>query len=287
MLKRGTHKHCFGLHIRQSMGCPAILVHGILGDVATSAVPGTMALEHALAARELVVQHPNSAVGLEANVRRLVCAAKSELADLEGALPECLAALEVISPDPKPEMLALAESTVGRIFVRLGRHREALPHMENAVQLVEQAGIPGLFVNSTLLLGEIINDALGRCAEAEKSFRAVSEFTEGSDGIQGFVAAAHGARMAACLGRYDDAWAQLGELKARGRRSDPFHQAPLWEAAGFIKHRENPRTGAAEYARALEFRISIGRTPETTDLCRRSPFQLSECKRLGYASGPE
>ena len=92
--------------------------------------------------------------------------------------------------------------------------------------------------------------------------------------------------MSARSGHIPRARTLLEDLSASSRADDPFHQAPLSETRAFIQHLEDPRNGAAEYAKALDFQIATGRTVEIARLCSVAPFELSECRRLGYPNEP-
>lgn len=258
----------------------AIELHRLLGGSARVIGEGAAALKHAEAALQLLEKEGSQDARANTSVRVGLCRARRSVGDLEGALPQCLIALGIISQALEPLFLAEVEHTVGEVLHVLGRDEEALPHGQNSLRLLKTLNVSGphslWLAHSHFGVGRI-NESLGRYTEAEKHFRASFELLSTSRDAGRIAAGAGVVRMAARLGRVSEARELLEDLSTMSRRTNPFEQASLSVARGYILHVNNPRKGAREYSEALDFLRAARSTVEILRVCRESPLELAGC----------
>lgn len=259
----------------------AVDIHGILGTVAEQVGGGAMALAQAETARRLLDTAASPPAGLEGMVHRNLCMAKWDVGRREAAFAECVRAVELLSLDHEPRRLASAEHNLGVMFQMSGRDSDALPYLEKAVRRFTTLGMEEWgaldLAKSHWRLG-LARERLRRYSDAERSYRASFELYGDSKRAERVDAGAGIVRMVARAGRFGEAYELLDGLKTSSSVDDPFHQARISEALGFVLHQQNPRRGKREYSKAFEFFRTTGRTRHLERLCREAPFKLRGCE---------
>lgn len=256
------------------------MVHSALAQLATMIFEGEIAIKHGEAALASLEGAESMVLGAAYHAHRTLCDARISVGDGEGALGECLIALELTKDFEDEFDMAIIEERLGEILNALGRSEDALPHGQNAFRIYEElvgadSHLAGL---GEFGLGRIYED-LGQYSKAELHYRKSFELNRAiSD--EPVRPGAGLARVVAELGRFDEAWALLTEVEALCGETDSFHRGVVLESRGYLLHLQDPKKGVREYEQALElFRFAAaGLTLRT--FCRECPFDLPGCEEL-------
>ncbi|SES19107.1 ATP-binding protein [Actinokineospora terrae] len=183
------------------------------------------------------------------------------------ALALWLAALDAAENLADPALLLRAHRLLGRCYSRLGRHAEAIEHLDVALDLATRHGDLAeqahTHETAALARGRLGDDgqALDHARQALALCRALGRSEWEADALN------TAGWYAACLGDFDSARDQCAAALDRYRHhQDTAGEAAALDSLGFIAHRTGDHRGAVEhYDRALVLLRDIGHTYEVAD----------------------
>ncbi len=267
----------------------AVEIHRLLGGAARVLGEGTFALQQAEAAAELLRRESDPSPWATTAVHVGLCRARRHVGDYDGALPACLAALES-ARDDEPLFVAEVEHTVGKLLRLLGRYDEALEHGRTAIRILTEIGRTGphsLWLADAHSSVATSYEHLHDHENAEHHYRSSFELLRNASDAGRIHSGSGLARMLGKLGRQTEAWELLAELEELGKSTDPYEQASIAEARGYLQYLDDPAKGSALYREALDFLRTTGSPSELLQLCGRVPMQLLECESIVPAEAPK
>lgn len=260
----------------------AVEIHRVLGGAARVLGEGDFALRQAELALSLLNREDTPSPWARTAVHVGLCRARRHVGDFTGALPACLEALETVEDD-KPIFEAEVEHTAGELLRLLGRDHEAVEHGKRAVRILTEVGEAGphsLWLAHAHSSVATAYEHIGQHSDAEFHYRSSFELVRTSRD-PGRVHAGSGlVRMLGRTGHLDAARQLLTELDGMSAATDPYAQASLAEARGYLEHLEHPTKGSVQYKEALDFLRTTGSPSELRALCLRAPMRISECELM-------
>lgn len=195
------------------------------------------------------------------------------------------AALDAARRAGDPQAQGLAHRHLGRALSGVGRHAEALRHLENALALAESTGDRAALAHTELNLGwarELAEDdrsALRHCLRALHEFRALGDSLR-----EAVVLNAVGWYLTR-LGRHAEAWRYCeAALELNSRHGNRAGQASTLDSLGQIAHNLRRYEQSAGYYRdTLAIYHELGNEYSESDTLVRLAEAYEACDRLDEA----